>query len=296
MNNLALCESQSLREEQIEGVSHDKALETLNKAKALVMAVHHGTGVATTEQVAEYYDVSAETIKKILQRHRDELVQDGLRIVQGKTLKEHKYTLSLCDNKARSTIWTPRSTLRCGMLLRDSEVAKQVRTVLLDIAGQKESIHKLEQQFIPDVPLKQLDEYAAIMGKRFGAAYEQQLLMQSIQKFHPHLPIITPKPEESASLETVRALLTATQVAEQVGLFCKSNSKTGDARKINQLLQQLGYQEKVADRWSATDKAIALNLCIRKPVDTGSRTQKDQLFWSVDIVAILEEHVVKTTK
>jgi hypothetical protein len=40
MNNLALCESQSLREEQIEGLSHDKALETLNKAKALVMAVH----------------------------------------------------------------------------------------------------------------------------------------------------------------------------------------------------------------------------------------------------------------
>jgi hypothetical protein len=63
---------------------------------------------------------------------------------------------------------------------------------------------------------------------------------------------------------------------------------------VNKLLAELGYQTKIDGTWSATDKAIGLNLCDRKPVDTGSPSQKDQLMWSVDIVAILQEHVVKT--
>lgn len=292
MNNLALCESQSLREEQLKDVSQDKALETLNKAKALVMALHQGTGVATTEEIAEYFEVSAETVATLLQRHRDELESDGLKILQGKALKEHKFNLNLCDNKARLTIWTPRATLRCGMLLRDSLVAKQVRTVLLDIAGQKGSVEKLERQFLPDVPVKAIEEAAAAFGKRFGVSYEQRFFAQNIAKFHPYFAIPLVAPEESASLPTAKALLTPTQIAEQLGLFCKSNPNAGDARRANKLLEQLGYQENIAGRWSGTQKAINLNLCDRKPVETGSRTQKDQLLWSGDILAILQEHTV----
>jgi hypothetical protein len=179
MNNLALCESQSLREEQIEGLSHDKALETLNKAKALVMAVHHGTGVATTEQVAEYYEVSPETVSSLVKSHRKEFESDGLRVIQGKELLEHKSKLHLCSNNSRLTTWTPRSMLRCGMLLRDSEVAKQVRSVILDITDRQGTVEKLERQFLPDVPIKSIDEAAVMLGKRFGAAYEQRFLTSS---------------------------------------------------------------------------------------------------------------------
>jgi hypothetical protein len=32
---------------------------------------------------------------------------------------------------------------------------------------------------------------------------------------------------------------------------------------------------------------------MRKPVDTGSRSQEDQLMWSIDVVAILQEHSIQ---
>ena len=297
MNNLALCESLTLREDSIRGLSQDKALETLDKAKALLMAVHQGNGFATTEQVAEYFELSVDAIESVIRRHREELISDGFKVVRGKDLKELLLAGSVTKTEPEKitvlSVWAPRSMLRCGMLLRDSQVAKQVRNVLLDIAGSKESINKLEQQFIPDVPLKQLDEYAAIMGKRFGAAYEQQLLVQSIRKFHPHLPTPPVPPGALASLPTAKALLNPTQIAEQVGIFCKSNPKKGSAQQVNILLEKLGYQTKIDGIWSATDKAIGLNLCDRKPVDTGSHTQKDQLFWSVDVVAILQEYTAQ---
>jgi hypothetical protein len=165
--------------------------------------------------------------------------------------------------------------------------------VLLDIAQKKESIDSLERQFLPEVSIKSIDEAATVFGKRFGAGYEQRFLVQNIGKFHPHLTIPPAAPEELVSLPTPKALLTPTQIGEQLGLFCKSNAKSGDARRVNKLLQELGYQTKIDGIWSATDKAINLNLCDRKPVDTKSHSQKDQLFWSADVVAILEEHVVK---
>ena len=156
------------------------------------------------------------------------------------------------------------------------------------------SIDKLERQFLPEVSIKSIDEAATVFGKRFGSGYEQRFLVQNIAKFHSHLAIPPAAPDELVSLPTAKALLTPTQIAEQLGLFCKSNAKSGDARSVNKLLEKLGYQTKIDGVWSATDKAIDLNLCDRKPVETGSRSQKDQLIWSVDVVVILQEHAIAT--
>lgn len=146
----------------------------------------------------------------------------------------------------------------------------------------------LEKQFLPDRTLKELDEFATIMGKRFGAAYEQRLLTQCIKKYYPDLPVIEPAPEEKASLP-IEALLTPTQIAGELNIYCSTGSP--DPRKVNQLLERLGYQVKVSKVWSATEKAKGL--CDRKPVNTNSRSQKDQLLWSRKIIDILKEHVLK---
>lgn len=295
MNNLALCESKSLREEQLKGLSQDRALETLDKAKALVMAVHQGTGIATTEQVAEYFEVSVETIQSIVKSNRIELQSDGLRLFKGKDLKEVLSVIDKSDNVPTLTIWTPRATLRCGMLLRDSEVAKQLRTTLLNVV---ETIptdrQKLEQQMLPVPTLKELKEVNDLLKSAgFKQEYVERLTISNLKKHYPSTLSLLPESSDLSSLPTAKALFTPTQLAEQLGLFCKSNPKSGDARGVNKLLAELGYQTKVDGIWSATDKAINLNLCDRKPVETGSRTQKDQLMWSVDIVSILQEHVVK---
>jgi hypothetical protein len=122
------------------------AFEALNKAKALVMAIspsHKKTvRYALTVEVADYYEIPYKTVKNQIDLHRDEFVSDGLRVVR----KAEALGLGL---NARPTspsvaIWTPRAMLRLGMLLKKSEVAKQVRSTLLDIAEAKPEQKTLE--------------------------------------------------------------------------------------------------------------------------------------------------------
>jgi hypothetical protein len=145
-----LLESKTARDGQLTQVSHEAASDVLSKAKALVFALWQGTGAATTAQMAEYYEVPVDAVESVLRRNRDELESDGLTTLKGSQLKTFKQlSVKLTESNATKvasvnlteatkttqlTIWTPRAALRLGMLLRDSEVAKQVRNVLLDVA------------------------------------------------------------------------------------------------------------------------------------------------------------------
>jgi hypothetical protein len=148
MNDLIFVESQSARQEKLEKTTHEAALGSLNKAKALVMAMWQGTGIATTEQMADYYEISADTVRSVVKNNRGELESDGLKVLKGKDLKDVRSNLDLTPDTAQAIIWTPRAALRLGMLLRDSEVAKQVRTTLLDVVesvpAQHDRIRELE--------------------------------------------------------------------------------------------------------------------------------------------------------
>ena len=146
--NLALIESKSLRDDKLNEISNEKALESLNKAKALIMAFWKGENIATTAQIAEFYEVSEDIARKTVSRHRDEFESDGLKVLRGKALNEVRDLMSLSPNSPNETIWNPRCALRLGMLLRDSEIAKLVRTVILDslevIPAQSGRIRELE--------------------------------------------------------------------------------------------------------------------------------------------------------
>jgi hypothetical protein len=152
MSELILLESASARNEKLASLTQDSSLDHLNKAKSLVMAVWQGTGIATTEQLADYYEVSVDVVQKIAQRHSDELATDGLRKLNAKEVKALRNQgmdkLSIPEKTTVLTTWTPRSALRLGMLLRDSAIAKQVRTLLLDlveiIPKQNDRIRELE--------------------------------------------------------------------------------------------------------------------------------------------------------
>ncbi len=172
---------------------------------------------------------------------------------------------------------------------------------MLNLAGYKSKIvegnvedtrHELEALVAPKPEIKQIDQVARMLGKRFGKAYEQRYIQQQVKKHYPALSGDKPESAELTSLPTARALLNPTQIAKELDLFCESKPEEPSPRKVNKLLEQLGYQIKVAGVWSATDKAIAANLVDRKPVETNSRTQKDQLLWSADIISILQEHSV----
>ncbi|WP_176218342.1 RhuM family protein [Saccharomonospora piscinae] len=89
---------------------------------------------ATTEAVAAFYGVSVEAIKSLVSRHRDELNANGRWVARGSDLREIRKESHEIDPDARSlALFTRRAVLNVGMLLRDSEVAKQVRAYLLEV-------------------------------------------------------------------------------------------------------------------------------------------------------------------
>ena len=67
-----LLESKSVRENQLKNISHDCSSEILNKVKSLMFALWEGTGIATTEQIKDFYEVSVDTIHASLKRHKDD--------------------------------------------------------------------------------------------------------------------------------------------------------------------------------------------------------------------------------
>lgn len=155
LTDLALIESRSVRDSQLANLSPERALETMNKAKALLMASWKGEGIATTRQMAEYYEVPEATVKSVIVEHRDELESDGLKVLEGKGLRDVILLFNLTSEgsdrnlaKAPSlTIWNPRAALRLGMVLKGSVIAQQVRTVLLDEATSETKRKK--RAFVP---------------------------------------------------------------------------------------------------------------------------------------------------
>ena len=124
ITELVLVESRSARNSQISDVSDERALETLNKAKALVMALWNSKEIATSVQLAQYFDVSEDVVRDNVRRNKEEFESDGLKVLRGNDLKLVSECFSLTSDTKRLTVWTPRAALRLGMLLRDSPVAR----------------------------------------------------------------------------------------------------------------------------------------------------------------------------
>ena len=236
MNDLILLESVSARNEKLTALTQDTALDHLNKAKSLVMAMWQGMGVATTEQMADYYDVSVDAIESVIRRNKDELQSDGLKVLKGKELKEVVVILTESQTRIPSlTIWTPRAALRLGMLLRDSEVAKQVRTVLLDLAQivpqQQEHIHELQLR----LELAQAERDSAIAQK--------------------HL-IDTRKAITDMGNQTLSALiLGATVITDKtpVERTITSDGRVFEGVGITAIAQKLGYGKNTKACWQWLD-------------------------------------------
>ena len=131
---LVLVESKAARNNQLECISHEGAQSILDQIKCLYFALWKGEGIATTEQLADFYEVSVGTIRPLLKPHKDEFESDGVKTLRSKALKDARCVIQLPPETSQALIWTPRAALRLGMLLRDSAIAKAVRTSLLNAA------------------------------------------------------------------------------------------------------------------------------------------------------------------
>lgn len=121
-----LLESKSLRD------SVAGRTEALDKVKALSL-LPDGTHV-TTQMVANYFEVGLEAIRSLVKDNRAELTASGYRVLTGEELRSFQDLSSLDKRVGRHlALFTRRTVLNVAMLLRDSIVARQVRTYLLDV-------------------------------------------------------------------------------------------------------------------------------------------------------------------
>lgn len=85
----------------------------------------------TVDMAASFYEVPADAVESQIRRDREELAGDGLDVLTGSRLSAFKTESGYRSRAASLTLIPKRALLRLGMLLRDSEVAKRVRTELL---------------------------------------------------------------------------------------------------------------------------------------------------------------------
>lgn len=158
MNEIDLLENKEYREKLVAKV------EVLEKVKKLLLIP--GTEVCTIKQASEFYEVDDATIKMLIMRNREELQEDGLKSLSGTETKEFLGSNKLLPRNLRggfeiegiegirfnnkSNVLLPRrAILRIGMLLRDSAVAKEIRSQLLNIeesVSNDQKISKIEEE------------------------------------------------------------------------------------------------------------------------------------------------------
>lgn len=135
---LILTESRTMRAQTAGRV------DVLDKVKALALlpdGVH-----ATTEIVASFYETTTDAIEKIVQRHREELQENGYTVLRGSDYRAFAAdNLSAANPKTRTVaLFTRRAILNVGQLLTESDVARRVRTYLLEVETQATPEQKSE--------------------------------------------------------------------------------------------------------------------------------------------------------
>lgn len=191
-NEETLVESREAREKCMERT------EVLDKVKQLFLIP--GMDCLTTGQVAEFYEVKSAAIRDMLRDHRDEFEADG---VHKKTLADFKHEHEIMDvslghnqksqfvitqrrgfveltyndvtlsiPNAGIGVFPKRAVLRAGMLLRDSKVAKEVRTQLLNTFEKTTPVQR-----VSDIETEQ--ELLMGIAKAFSSGEMTQLMQAS---------------------------------------------------------------------------------------------------------------------
>ena len=166
-------------------------------------------------------------------------------------------------------------------------VTKDVLPNIRKTGEYKLNQQKLESIYSDRATIKEIDSAYDFYKKAFGDSYAYQYAHQMMKKHQPHLAGNEPPKESRPSLPI---LLTPTEIAEQLDI----NYQTGNPnpRKVNSVLEQLGYQIRVNGSWQPTNKAIQFDHYDIKPIDTNSKSQKSQLLWTQLMVSILKEFAI----
>lgn len=155
------------------------ALQEVEKEVAFPGVVFEGIIRYTKKQITQFYDVDERTINRYLEHHEQEFLSSGYETLKGKRLNDFKltcesmmgevehgrdiYVLTMDEAFKKTSIlgvFSFRAFLNIGMLLTESDRAKQLRALILDIVidtintkigGNTKYVNQREQEFLPSV-------------------------------------------------------------------------------------------------------------------------------------------------
>lgn len=143
-------------------LNNNLALPRIREALDVQAMEFDGKLYLTKQMVADFYEISISTIDRYLDQNADELKHNGYVLCKGKLLKEFKLLFgSLINETTKTTViglFDFRSFLNLGMLLSESEKAKRVRSLILDIViatindragGGTKYINWRDREFLP---------------------------------------------------------------------------------------------------------------------------------------------------
>ncbi|MFF7979660.1 hypothetical protein ACFZDK_11055 [Streptomyces sp. NPDC007901] len=105
----------------------------LLESQALRSSVLDRTDVLDPTMVATYFQVGIKAIRSLVLDHRPELDANGYQVLTGSELSSFKELSEIQSRTPSLALFSRRAVLNVAMLLRDSEVARQVRVYLLDM-------------------------------------------------------------------------------------------------------------------------------------------------------------------
>lgn len=137
-----ILEKEELRQEIL---NNNKSLDIMNKYKTITTISN--MEYETLDKVAKYFEVDYDCIKILIQRNKEELINNGLLILNGSKTKEilvgnklfptNYRGYFIADNRKfankSNTLVNKRCFLNMAMLLRDSAIAQEIRSKMLDI-------------------------------------------------------------------------------------------------------------------------------------------------------------------
>ena len=210
-NEQTIMDYRQVREEYIDRV------DVLDKVKNLL--VIPAMECMTMKQVADYYEVSVEAIKGTYKYHKEEFVTDGaikhsisdiknsigvkypnlkMDNIKGGMVIEIDENTKIVVPNVGVILFPKRAILRVGMLLRDSVIAKEVRTQLLNIV-------EVAQEEKPEIITQEIQKEEDLLlniGKAFATG-DVMKLMTATQEYSNY------KDRHIKQLENDKKLLTA---------------------------------------------------------------------------------------
>lgn len=117
------------------------ALTEIRKATNINGVIFEDKLVLTKDQVSDFFEIDIRTVERYIEKYNEELVANGYEVLKGKRLKDFKECsddqfgtdINVGTKTTVLSIFDFRSFLNIGMLLTESEKAKVLRNVILDI-------------------------------------------------------------------------------------------------------------------------------------------------------------------